>query len=199
MRSESTESMMPLRLARMTAPESRAVTPSMPVPTNGASATSRGTDCRWHVGAHQRTIGVIVLEERHERGGNGDELLRRDVDVVHLGLRNQNEVALTACVDQIFGHASVGVEIDVGLRDGVAILFPGREVKAERLKLCRALPFCLETIIQLDRLADFQRIALPQAGLPGVRDGDVLEHTAVLDLAVRRLDKAVLVNTRKTR
>jgi len=46
MRSESTESTMPLRLARMTAPESRAVTPSMPVPTRGASATSRGTDWR---------------------------------------------------------------------------------------------------------------------------------------------------------
>ena len=46
MRSESTESTMPLRLARITAPESRAVTPSMPVPTSGASATSSGTDWR---------------------------------------------------------------------------------------------------------------------------------------------------------
>ena len=46
MRSESTESMMPLRLARITAPESRAVTPSIPVPTIGASARSNGTDCR---------------------------------------------------------------------------------------------------------------------------------------------------------
>ena len=46
MRSESTESTMPLRLARITAPESRAVTPSMPVPTSGASATSSGTLCR---------------------------------------------------------------------------------------------------------------------------------------------------------
>jgi hypothetical protein len=46
MRSESTESMMPLRLARITAPESRAVTPSIPVPTIGASARSNGTDWR---------------------------------------------------------------------------------------------------------------------------------------------------------
>ena len=32
--------------ASTTAPESRAVTPSMPVPTSGASARSRGTDWR---------------------------------------------------------------------------------------------------------------------------------------------------------
>ena len=35
-----------------------------------------------HVGAHQRAVGVVVLEERDERGGDGDDLLRREVQVV---------------------------------------------------------------------------------------------------------------------
>ena len=46
MRSLSTESTTPARLQMMTAPESRAVTRSMPVPTNGASARSNGTAWR---------------------------------------------------------------------------------------------------------------------------------------------------------
>ncbi len=70
MRCESTESTMPLRLARITAPESRAVTPSMPVPTSGASATSSGTALPLHVGAHQRAVGVVMLKERHQRRGH---------------------------------------------------------------------------------------------------------------------------------
>ena len=37
---------MPLRRQMTTAPESRAVTPSMPVPTSGASPRSSGTDWR---------------------------------------------------------------------------------------------------------------------------------------------------------
>ena len=35
-----------------------------------------------HVRAHQRAVRVVVLEERNQRGGDGDELLRADVDVV---------------------------------------------------------------------------------------------------------------------
>ncbi len=34
-----------------------------------------------HVRAHQRAVGVVVLEERHERRGDGDELLRRDTSM----------------------------------------------------------------------------------------------------------------------
>ena len=46
MRSLSTLSTMPLRLQITTAPESRAVTSSIPVPTSGACARSSGTDWR---------------------------------------------------------------------------------------------------------------------------------------------------------
>jgi hypothetical protein len=40
-----------------------------------------------HVRAHQRALGVVVLEERDHRGRDRPELLRRDVDQVDvLGL-----------------------------------------------------------------------------------------------------------------
>ena len=35
-----------------------------------------------HVGAHERTLGVVVLEERNQRGCDGEHLTRRDVHVV---------------------------------------------------------------------------------------------------------------------
>ncbi len=43
MRVASTWSTMPLRLAAIATPESRATVPSIPVPTSGASARSSGT------------------------------------------------------------------------------------------------------------------------------------------------------------
>ena len=46
-----------------------------------------------HVRSHQRAVRVVVLEERDERRGDRDELLRRDVDVVDLLARRQDEVA----------------------------------------------------------------------------------------------------------
>ena len=33
-----------------------------------------------HVRAHQRAVGVVVLQERHQRRGDGDQLLGRNVD-----------------------------------------------------------------------------------------------------------------------
>ena len=42
-----------------------------PVPTNGASALMRGTACALHVLTHQRTVGVVVLEERINEVGTG--------------------------------------------------------------------------------------------------------------------------------
>ena len=37
-----------------------------------------------HVRSHQRAVRVVVLEERNERRGDRDELLRRDVDELDL-------------------------------------------------------------------------------------------------------------------
>ena len=65
MRSESTESTIPLRRARTTAPESRAVTPSIPVPTIGAWARMAGVFGVLLILAGTGTVGVVFLSQRH--------------------------------------------------------------------------------------------------------------------------------------
>ena len=47
-----------------------------------------------HVRAHQRAVGVVVLQERDQPGGDADHLLRRDVDVLDLVDRDRVEVAV---------------------------------------------------------------------------------------------------------
>ncbi len=43
-----------------------------------------------HVRAHQRAVGVVVLEERDQRRGDRNELLRRHVHQVDLVARHQH-------------------------------------------------------------------------------------------------------------
>ncbi len=45
-----------------------------------------------HVGAHERPVGVVVLEERDQRGGDRDDLLRRDVHELDLGGRHRGDL-----------------------------------------------------------------------------------------------------------
>ena len=87
-----------------------------------------------HVRAHQRAVRVVVLKEGHERCGNRDELLRADVHVVDFIAIHEHEVALTAGIHQLFGDVALLVEVDVRLRDGVAIFFPRREIEARRAR-----------------------------------------------------------------
>ena len=47
-----------------------------------------------HVRAHQRPVGVVVLEERDQAGRDADHLLGRDVDVLDLVDRHGDEVAV---------------------------------------------------------------------------------------------------------
>ena len=123
----------------------------------------------------------------------------RDVDVVDFGLVDEDEVALAAGIDDVLHDVQLGVELDVGLRDGVAIFLPRGEVEAEGRKIHGALLVLLELLVQLVRLGDLEVVALAQTGLAGVGDGDVVEHPAVLDAAVGRLDEAVLVDAREAR
>jgi hypothetical protein len=45
-----------------------------------------------HVGAHEGPVGVVVLEERDERGGHRDDLLRRDVHELDLVGRHRGDL-----------------------------------------------------------------------------------------------------------
>ena len=90
-----------------------------------------------HVRAHECAVGVVVLEERHERSGHGDELLRRDVDEVDLLLLDRDEVARLPGDDAIVHEVAFVVEDHVRLGDRVALLVPRREIERVRLGLGR--------------------------------------------------------------
>ncbi len=81
-----------------------------------------------------------MLEERHKRSGDGDELLGADVDVVHFVPADQDKVTGLAGVDQFGNDLAFVIEFHIGLRDGVTIFFPCGEVEGERLNRRRLLP-----------------------------------------------------------
>src|SRR6266542_2992328 len=94
---------MPVRRAAIEAPESRATTPSMPVPTNGASERTSGTAWR------------CMLEPINAR-------LASSVG------RNHLHVAGVAAYDHVLGEAPAVVDQRVRLRDRVTAFLHRREV-----------------------------------------------------------------------
>ena len=84
-----------------------------------------------HVGAHERSVGVVVLEERNERRRNGDYLLRRYVEVVELLRVDLYGVVLVTDVDAAGrGRDDVAVLVhrEVGASDIVFVLFVRGEI-----------------------------------------------------------------------
>ena len=150
-----------------------------------------------HVGAHQCAVGVVVLEERHQRSGHRDQLLGADVDVVDLGAVHQHKVALPARVHQIFSDLALVVEFDIRLGDGVPVFLPRGKIEAEGNRVDGALARLLQLGIQARRLVLLDVIAHAQAAFAGVDDLNEIENLRVLHLAVRRLDKSILIDARK--
>ena len=81
-----------------------------------------------HVRAHQRAIGVVVLEERDERRSHRNDLLRRHVHEIDFVARNELRFAVLARLHQIFGKLALVVERGVGLGDLVLGLLHRRKV-----------------------------------------------------------------------
>src|SRR5215208_5552540 len=93
-----------------------------------------------HVGAHERPVGVVVLEERDQSRADGDRLQRSNVYVVDLlGGHGRHVSALPAGQDLgVFGDlARLGVYGGVCLGDRELLLLVGGEV----LDLVGELPF----------------------------------------------------------
>ena len=81
-----------------------------------------------HVGAHERTVGVVVLEERDQGGRDRHHLARRHVHVVDLGGQDRVDLAaLLADQHALLGEPVVVVQAGVGLGDDVAVLVVGGE------------------------------------------------------------------------
>ncbi len=102
-RSESTWSTMPSRRHTITAPESRAVTRSMPVPTSGASPLISGTAWRCMFEPINARFASSFSRNGNQARGHRYQLLRRNVDVIHFFAALQHEVTGLAAVDEFGG------------------------------------------------------------------------------------------------
>ena len=122
-----------------------------------------------HVGAHEGTLGVVVLEERDERGGDRDHLAGRDVHVVdvvhgHVGRDAEGAVEVARA-----GGDGVGAhQVALGVGDHEHRRSRGRRGGGRR-----------DDVVLL---------------LVGGHPVDLIGHVAVLDATVRGLDEAVLVH-----
>ena len=81
-----------------------------------------------HVRTHQGAVGVIVLEERNQRGGNRNQLLRRNVHQFDVVLVHQHELAALAGIDQFINEAALLVERRVRLGDRMSLFLERREI-----------------------------------------------------------------------
>ena len=126
-----------------------------------------------HVRAHERAVGVVVLEERNHAGGNGDDLLGRDVHVVDLLRLDLEELAVAAHGD-LADEMALVVELGVGLGDDLALLLVGGEI----LDLLGGAALLADAVGRLD-----------EAELVHARvDGERVDQADVR--AFRRLDRA---------
>ena len=123
----ATDSTTPSVRDMTTWPESRAVRTSMPVPTSGASGFEQRHRLALHVAAHQRAVGVVVLQERDQRAGHAHRLLRRDVDEVDALRRLLQEQRAVPHRDAGVRERVVRVQVDVRLGDREALLLVGRQ------------------------------------------------------------------------
>ena len=76
-----------------------------------------------HVGAHERAVGVVILQEGDHGRRHRDKLLGRNVHVVHLGVHHLDDLVQQARGDAV-PFEPVGVRVDglVGLRDDEVVL-----------------------------------------------------------------------------
>ena len=81
-----------------------------------------------HVRAHQGAVGVVVLQERDERRGHGDDLLGGHVHVLDLRRARLRELVAVAHRDALVDEVAALVELGVGLRDVALLLVVGGEV-----------------------------------------------------------------------
>ena len=134
MRSLSTESTTPARLQMTTAPESRAVTRSMPVPTYGDSARSSGT-------AWRCMFDPISARLASSFSRNGIRLAATETSC--LGLTSMYSISPTCFSTKLPAWRALTssavmlaffVQPHIGLRDDVLVFFPRREVIAMRLE-----------------------------------------------------------------
>ena len=81
-----------------------------------------------HIGSHQGTVGIIMLQKRDQSSCDGDDLRWCDIHKLHVLRSRQGEfVAKTARYQFICQFAFI-VDPRIGLGDDVLTLFDSRQV-----------------------------------------------------------------------
>ena len=74
---------------------------------DGGLGTQQRHGLTLHVGAHQSTVGVVVLQEGDLGGSDGEHHLGRDVDIVHLVPVHLDDLVAVAAGDTVVEQALV--------------------------------------------------------------------------------------------
>jgi len=126
-------------------------------PDEGFLGTQHRHGLTLHVGTHQGAVGVVVLEEWHERSGHRDDLRRRHVHVLDALGTAQDGLACFAGRHQGVGEAAVFVQRGVGLGNDVLAFLDGREV----------VDFVGDLAVGHATVRGFNETVLVQAGIQG--------------------------------
>ena len=90
--------------------------------------TKTGNALTLHVGTHQRTVRVIVLQERNQRSSNGYDLCRSHVHVLNAFGTHQNEFALITAADKLVAQVALVIDGSVSLSNNVVAFIDSREI-----------------------------------------------------------------------
>ena len=81
-----------------------------------------------HVRTHQGAVSIIVLQEWDQRRTDRNDLLGRNVHVIHLIFAEQAGFAFATARYQFFFEAAVFVQVGVRLGNNVVTFFDSRQV-----------------------------------------------------------------------
>ena len=123
----------------------------------GFFRTQHGHGLTLHVRTHQRAVRIIMLQERHQGGGNGHDLRWRHVHVLNALGTNQNGLAFFAGRHQVTRQLIVFVQCRIGLGNHILAFFDGGQIVdlIGNLAVCDATVRC------------FDKAVFVQAGIKG--------------------------------
>ena len=155
-------------------------------------ALDRGHGLPLHVGAHERAVGVVVLEERDERCRHRNDLRRGNVDVIDLVRRRQRELVLVPAGHQFVHQLAALVHRGIRLGDHEVAFLDGGQVLDRVRDLCvlhLAIRRLQETVIVGARVT-CQGVDEPDIG--ALRGLDGAHATVVCRVYVSHLEPGTL-------
>ncbi len=145
-----------------------------------------------HVRAHQRAVGVVILEERNECRRDRNELLRRNIEEVDVLRACHDEIAAFAAIGQVRLDAVMRIDLDIGLGDDVAALFHRGEIDHlfGHLAVADAPIRALDEAVLID--ARISREAVDQADVRAFRRLDRTDAAVMRRMHVAHLEAGTL-------